>query len=81
MIFTARAVVVPPKPPGPMPRLFIFCSISSSKCIKKSELVCYGDLGAEAILKLEVEDFPVIVVVDREGNNLYETAIKEYASL
>lgn len=52
-----------------------------SKCIKKSELVCYGDLGAEAILKLEVQDFPVIVVVDREGNNLYETAIKEYASL
>lgn len=50
-----------------------------SKCIKKSELVCYGDLGAEAILKLEVEDFPVIVVVDSEGNNLYETAIKEYA--
>ena len=49
-----------------------------SKCIKKSELVCYGDLGAEAILKLEVEDFPVIVVVDSEGNNLYETAIKEY---
>lgn len=52
-----------------------------SKCIKKSELVCYEDLGAEAILKLEVEDFPVIVVVDSEGNNLYETAIKEYASL
>lgn len=52
-----------------------------SKRIKKSELVCYGDLGAEAILKLEVEDFPVIVVVDSEGNNLYETAIKEYASL
>lgn len=49
-----------------------------SKCIKKSELVCYGDLGAEAILKLEVEDFPVIVVIDSEGNNLYETAIKEY---
>lgn len=50
-----------------------------SKCIKKSDLVCYGDLGAEAILKLEVEDFPVIVVADQEGNNLYETAIKEYA--
>lgn len=49
-----------------------------SKCIKKSDLVCYGDLGAEAILKLQVEDFPVIVVIDREGNNLYETAIKEY---
>lgn len=50
-----------------------------SKCIKTSELVCYGDLGAEAVLKLEVEDFPVIVVIDRDGNNLYETAIKEYA--
>lgn len=50
-----------------------------SKCIKKSELVCYEDLGAEAILKLEVEDFPVIVVIDSEGNNLYETVIKEYA--
>lgn len=50
-----------------------------SKCIKKSELVCYGDLGAEAVLKLEVEDFPVIVVIDSEGNNLYETAVKEYA--
>lgn len=50
-----------------------------SKCIKKSELVCYGDLGAEAVLKLEVENFPVIVVIDSEGNNLYETAVKEYA--
>ena len=50
-----------------------------SKCIKKSELVCYGDLGAEAVLKLEVENFPVIVVIDSEGNNLYETAVMEYA--
>ena len=49
-----------------------------SKCIKKSEVVAYDDLGAEAIRKLEVEDFPVIVVADCEGNNLYETAIKEY---
>ena len=49
-----------------------------SKCITKSEVVCYEDLGAEAILKMEVKDFPVIVVVDREGNNLYETAIKEF---
>lgn len=49
-----------------------------SKCIKKSELVCYGDLGAEAVLKLEVEDFPVIVVIDSEGNNLYETAVAEW---
>lgn len=49
-----------------------------SKCIKKSEIVCYADLGAEAIRKIEVEDFPVIVVIDSEGNNLYETAVKEY---
>lgn len=49
-----------------------------SKCIKKSEVVAYDNLGAEAIRKLEVEDFPVIVVADCEGNNLYETAIKEY---
>lgn len=43
-----------------------------SKCILKSELVCYGDLGAEAVLKIEVKDFPAIVVIDRDGNNLYE---------
>lgn len=43
-----------------------------SKCITKSELICYEDLGAEAILKIEVENFPVIVVIDCEGNNLYE---------
>ena len=50
-----------------------------SKCIKKSEIICYEDLGAEAIRKIEVEDFPVIVVVDSAGNNLYETAIKKFA--
>ena len=49
-----------------------------SKCITKSEIVCYENLGAEAIRKLEVENFPVIVVVDSEGNNLYETAILEW---
>lgn len=49
-----------------------------SKCIIKSEVVCYEDLGAEAILKIDVKDFPVIVVVDSEGNNLYETATKEF---
>ncbi len=52
-----------------------------SKCIKSSEIVCYDDLGAEAIRKLYVEDFPVIVVVDLEGNNLYETAIEEYETI
>lgn len=46
-----------------------------SKCIKESETVCYEDLGAEAVLKLQVENFPVIVVIDRNGNNLYETAV------
>lgn len=49
-----------------------------SKCIQKSEVIAYDDLGTEAIRKLEVKDFPVIVVVDAEGNNLYETAIEEY---
>lgn len=48
-----------------------------SKCIKESEVVCYDDLGAEAIRKIYVEDFPAIVVIDRDGNNLYETAVKE----
>ena len=52
-----------------------------SKCITKSEIVCYVDLGAEAIRKLQVKDFPVIVVIDSEGNNLYETAIKKYCTL
>ena len=51
-----------------------------SKCIKTSEVVAYDDLGTEAIRKLYVEDFPSIVVIDSEGNNLYETAIKEYHS-
>lgn len=50
-----------------------------SKCIKKSECVCYEDLGAEAILKVEVEDFPVIVVGDSKGNDLYKTAIEEFS--
>ena len=52
-----------------------------SKCIKKSEVICYDDLGAEAIRKIEVENFPVIVVVDATGNNLYETAILEYKKI
>jgi fumarate hydratase subunit beta len=43
-----------------------------SKCIKKSDVVCYEDLGAEAVLKIEIEDFPAIVVIDKDGNNLYE---------
>ena len=49
-----------------------------SKCIKKAEIVAYEDLGAEAIRRLEVEDFPVIVVIDSLGNNLYETGRENY---
>ncbi|MDC7289236.1 Fe-S-containing hydro-lyase [Blautia schinkii] len=49
-----------------------------SKCILSSEVVAYEDLGTEAIRKLEVRDFPVIVVVDSQGNNLYETAIQDW---
>lgn len=49
-----------------------------SKAIKSSEIIAYEDLGTEAICKLEVEEFPVIVVIDSKGNNLYETAVKEY---
>ncbi len=49
-----------------------------SKCIKKAEVIAYDDLGTEAIRRLEVENLPAIVVIDCQGNNLYETAIKEY---
>ncbi len=49
-----------------------------SQRIKSAEVIAYDDLGAEAVRKLEVEDFPVIVVMDSQGNNLYETAVLEY---
>ena len=49
-----------------------------SKAIKKSTVIAYDDLGTEAIRKLEVENLPAIVVIDSEGNNLYETVVKEY---
>ncbi|WP_138204864.1 Fe-S-containing hydro-lyase [Haloimpatiens lingqiaonensis] len=48
------------------------------QCVKKAELIAYEDLGAEAVRKLEVEDLPVVVVIDSEGNNLYEKGQKEY---
>ncbi|MBR6570452.1 MAG: Fe-S-containing hydro-lyase [Clostridia bacterium] len=54
------------------------CGALLSKCIKKAEIVAYEDLGAEAIRKLEVEDFPVVVIIDSESNNLYETGRQEY---
>jgi fumarate hydratase subunit beta len=52
-----------------------------SQRILSSEVIAYDDLGAEAIRRLEVKDFPVIVVIDSKGNNLYETAVKDYCSL
>ena len=54
------------------------CGALLSKCIKKSEVIAYEDLGAEAIRRLEVEDFPVVVIIDCDGNNLYETGREAY---
>lgn len=54
------------------------CGALLSKCIKKAEVVAYEDLGAEAIRRLEVEDFPAIVIIDSQGNNLYETGRANY---
>ena len=54
------------------------CGALLSKCIKKAEVIAYEDLGAEAIRRLEVEDFPAIVIIDSQGNNLYESGRAEY---
>lgn len=49
-----------------------------SKAIISSKVVAYDDLGTEAIRELEVKDFPVIVVIDKDGNNLYDIAKEKY---
>ena len=49
-----------------------------AKQIKSSELVAYEDLGAEALRRLYVEDMPLVVIIDSEGNNLYETGRADY---
>ena len=54
------------------------CGALLSRCIRKAEVIAYDDLGAEAVRRLEVEDFPVVVVIDSEGNNLYQTGRKAY---
>ena len=54
------------------------CGALLSQCIKKAEVIAYDDLGAEAIRRLEVENFPVVVIIDSEGNNLYETGRAAY---
>ncbi len=51
-----------------------------SKAITSAEVIAYDDLGAEAVRRLKVENFPVIVVIDSEGNDLYETAAEAYRS-
>ena len=46
--------------------------------VKKSEVIAYEDLGAEAVFRFYVKDFPAIVVIDSAGNNLYETEPPKY---
>ena len=54
------------------------CGALLSECIKEAEIVAYEDLGADAIRRLVVKDFPVVVIIDSEGNNLYETGKANY---
>ncbi len=49
-----------------------------AKCIRKSELIAYEDLGAEALRKLYVEDMPLVVIIDSKGRNLYEEGRAAY---
>lgn len=49
-----------------------------SKRIKNSKIIAFDDLGTEAIRELNVENFPLVVVIDSEGNNLYEIEVKKY---
>ena len=49
-----------------------------SRSILSSEVIAYDDLGTEAVRRLEIKDFPVIVVMDSQGNDLYETAAENY---
>ena len=54
------------------------CGALLSRCIKSAKVVAYEDLGAEAIRELVVEDFPAVVIIDSQGNNLYETGKADY---
>lgn len=51
-----------------------------AKSIKSDEIICYEDLGTEAVRRYTVEDFPCIVVIDSEGNNVYQTEPKKYCT-
>ncbi|SDJ97087.1 Fe-S-containing hydro-lyase [Natronincola ferrireducens] len=50
----------------------------TAKCVKSSEIVAYEDLGAEAIRRLYVEELPLVVVIDSEGNNYYQIGQQQY---
>ncbi|HEY8499451.1 MAG TPA: Fe-S-containing hydro-lyase [Clostridia bacterium] len=50
-----------------------------SRCIKSQKVIAFEDLGTEAVRMLEVVDFPAVVLIDRYGNNLYETGRQKYA--
>ena len=54
------------------------CGALLSRCIKSAKIVAYEDLGAEAIRELVVENFPAVVIIDAQGNNLYETGKADY---
>ena len=54
------------------------CGALLSRCIKSAKVVAYEDLGAEAIRELVVENFPAVVIIDSQGNNLYETGKADY---
>ena len=54
------------------------CGALLSKCIKSAELIAYEDLGAEALRKLYVEDMPLVVIIDCEGNDLYKLGRAAY---
>ncbi len=49
-----------------------------ANAVKKAEIVCYEDLGAEAVRRLEVEHLPLVVAIDNQGTNLYELGPQEY---
>lgn len=49
-----------------------------SKSIIKQKIIAYNDLGAEALRKIYIEDFPAIVIIDCDGNNLYETGKQKF---
>lgn len=52
-----------------------------AECIKKAEVVAYDDLGTEAIRRLEVENFPAVVLIDCEGGDIYENGQKKYRKI